>query len=112
MPRYQIEFKEKSGRSTSYSYKYFDTEKYAKGVTVESIAADVANESLRKNKENATFRSFGYFKPIKTLTVREMDMEKKQPKRGGYKFKLHLRFIQATFASGRKERAEWYEYND
>lgn len=111
MPKYQIEFKEVSGGAKSFHYKYFDTEDYGKGITVESIAADVASDTLENDKQNASFRSFGYFKPLKTLTVREMDMETKKPKRGGYKFKLHLTFIQFTTDSGRKERKEWYQYN-
>lgn len=108
MPKYQIEFNHGEG---SKSYKYFKTEDYAKGVTVESIAADVASDALDNDKQNASFRSFGHFKPLKTLTVREMDMETKKPKRGGHKFKLHLTFIQLTTDSGRKERFESYEYN-
>jgi hypothetical protein len=103
MAKYQIDFKD----GTSHSYAYFEAEK-----KVEEAACKKANEELEKQRWRAQFRSFGYFKAIKTLTVKEWDKEKKQVKRGGHKFKLHLSFFQATFNSGRKERNEWYEYND
>lgn len=102
MARYQIEYKDGTGRQASYSYSYFDADK----------DVEKANERLKRDKENADFRSFGYFKPIKTLTVREMDRSKKEPKRGGHKFKVRLTYLSITTDSGRKERQEWYEYID
>jgi hypothetical protein len=103
MPKYQIEFKD----GTSRSYSYFDADK-----KVEERACIKANEILKRDRENSLSRSFGYFKAVKTLTVKEWDTEKKHVKRGGHKFKLRLSFFEATFASGIKERNEWYEYND
>lgn len=35
-------------------------------------------------------------------------MEKKQPKKGGHRFKLELAFTEITYGSGRKVRNEWY----
>jgi len=106
MAKYQIEYNHGEGRK---SYSYFTAED---ADCVKDLACMHANERLKRDKENASFRSFGYFKPIKTLMVREMDMEKKEPKRGGRKFKLRLTFLQFTTDSGRKERQEWYEYTD
>jgi hypothetical protein len=76
-------------------------------------AADVANEEyLNKGYENAQFASFGYFKPIKSAPVVQWDREKKAPMKGGIKFKIRLFFFQATYASGRKERTEWYQADE
>lgn len=102
MPKYQIEFKD----GTSRSYCYFDADK-----KIEEAACEKANEELENQRWRSSFRSFGYFKAIKTLSVKEWDKEKKQVKRGGHKFKLHLTFFEATFTSGRKQREEWYQYN-
>jgi len=96
MPKYQIEFNR--GGSLK-SFKYFISEK---GDSTTELACQAANEALK------TFNG----RPPRVLSVREMDMEKKKPKRGGHKFKLHLVFFEATFTSGRKERDEWYQYND
>lgn len=72
-------------------------------------AAEVANvEYLQNGYENATFRSFGYFKPIKTAQVVQWDREKKATLKGGIKFKIRLSFFEAIFTSGRKERSEYY----
>ena len=72
-------------------------------------AAQVADEQyLIPGYENAHFRSFGYFKPIKTAAVVQWDREKKAVMKGGIKFKIRLSHIQFTYTSGRKERNEWY----
>lgn len=73
-------------------------------------AEDVANVGyLQNGYENATFRSFGYFKPIKTAQVVQYDREKKAAMKGGIKFKIRLCFFEATFTSGMKERSEYYK---
>lgn len=76
-------------------------------------AAEVANvEYLQRGYENAQLRSFGHFRPIKTVSVVEWDREKKNPMKGGIKFKIRLAFFQATYNSGRKERSEWYQADE
>lgn len=109
MARYQIEFNRGGGTK---SFCYFDSENYAKGVSVESAAADVANEHMNKKKEMNTFLGWCSYKPPKSLSVREYDTTRKQPLRGGHKFKLRLTFLELITDSGRKERFESYEYND
>lgn len=98
MPKYQIEFNRGGGTK---SFKYFNTEDYGFGVTLETIAVDIANNSIK---------GFGGKLP-KTLWVREYDKEKKCPLRGGQRRKLHLTFLETTTVAGKKERSEWYEYN-
>ncbi len=105
MPSYQIVFNHGNG---SKSFEYFDAS--IKGTEIE-LAVKRADECRINRKSGACFWAI-YRKPPRTLTVREYDMKKKQPLRGGHKFKLHLTFLELVTDSGRKERFESYEYND
>ncbi len=60
MSKYQIEFKD----GTSRSYSYFEAVK-----EIENEACQKANDVLERDKQNASFRSFGYFKPARVLSV-------------------------------------------
>jgi hypothetical protein len=76
-------------------------------------AAEVASvEYLQAGYDNSQFRSFGYFKPIKTAQVVQWDRDKKAAMKGGIKFKIRLNFFQAIYMSGRKTRDEWYEADE
>lgn len=101
---FQLRFVDKSGCG---SFAYFSV------LTKKEIgqkAEDVANEEyLQRGYDNASFQSFGYFKPLKSVQVVQYDREKHQALKGGIKFKLRLSFFQATYMSGRKSRSEWYK---
>ena len=101
MPKYQIRFCDSKGHG---SFCYIDADK-----DVEQKAADKATEYINNQKE----RSFGYFgshiQSKRTVHVWEMDMETKQPKKKGHRFKLRLAYVQATYTDGSKSRKEWYE---
>src|SRR5690348_8579516 len=107
MTKYQIEFK-RAGCSKSYCYFEANKRSLYKAACK---AADAKLDQLRLFFR-PIFLTHATFKAPKTLTVREWDTEKKQVKRGGHKFKLHLTFFEANFDSGIKQRDEWYEYND
>lgn len=107
MKKYQIQFK----RKDSGFYRYFEAD-----INPEEKAVETANDELDKEREryiNMTSFDRVFYSPkksIKTLTVVEYDTEKKAPKRGGYRFKLHLGFIEAKYNDGSKNRNEWYYY--
>lgn len=92
------------------SYFYFST------LPKEDIgekACELANsEYLKRGYDNASFRSFGYFNPIKTASVVQYDRNKNGLVKGGIKFKIRLSFVQATFGNGRKEMVEWYKADE
>lgn len=100
---FQIRFTDKDGCG---SFCYFSA------LPKEDIgqkAADTANvEYLEKGYENASFRSFCYFKPMRSASVVQYNRQTGEAIRGGIKLKIRLSFVQATYASGRKERTEWY----
>ena len=104
MLKYQIRFCDSKGHG---SFQYIDV-KSKKGV--EQKAADKATEYIANG---CGLRRGGFFysapKPKRVVHVWEMDMETKQPKKGGYRFKLELAFTEITYGSGRKVRNEWYE---
>lgn len=100
---FQIRFVDKYGFGSFYYFSALPKE------DIGQKAADVANvEYLEKGYENANFRSFGYFKPMKSAAVVQYDRNTKEAMRGGIKFKIRLSFVQATYTSGRKEITEWY----
>lgn len=101
---FQIRFTDKSGCG---SFCYFSalSEK-----EIGPKAEETANEQyLQRGYDNAQFRSFGYFKPMRSAQVVQYDRAKQQALKGGIKFKIRLSFFQATYMSGRKERSEWYK---
>jgi hypothetical protein len=105
MTKYQIRFCDSKGHG---SFEYIDV-KSKKGV--EQKAADKATEYI--NERRSRYSSFIPFRkperPKRIVHVWEMDMEIKQPKKGGHRFKLELYFTEITYGSGRKVRNEWYE---
>lgn len=112
MPKYQIRFCDSKGHGY---FKYIDV-KSKKGV--EKKAAEAATKHIIEEAEkckgsNGTFDAWGIFrvpsKPMKTINVWEWDIEKKEPKRGGHRFKIRLAFFEVTYKGGGKRREEWYE---
>lgn len=101
---FQIRFDDKNGCGT---YRYFSAMTVEEARTKSELVAD--DEYLLPGYENANFRSFGYFKPLRSAKVVQYDRGTKEAMRGGIKFKIRLSFVQATYASGRKERAEFYK---
>lgn len=101
MIKYQIRFCDSKGHG---SFRYIDV-KTKKGI--EQKAADKATEYI--NQQSVSWRSFIKPKPKRIVHVWEMDMETKNPKKGGHRFKLELYFTEITYGSGRKIRNEWYK---
>ena len=101
---FQIRFTDKSGCG-SFCYLSALSEKEI-GVKAEKVANE---EYLQRGYDNAQFRSFGYFKPMRSAQVVQYDRVKHQAVKGGIKFRIRLSFFQATYMSGRKERSEWYK---
>jgi hypothetical protein len=106
MPRYQIEFNHGGNRK---SWEYFEVMDCLQAAHQKAV--ERANDCLKNRKSGATWWG-PFLKSPRSLMVREYDDKKKAPLRGGQRFKLHLMHIQVTFTSGKKEREEWYEYND
>lgn len=103
---FQIQFTDKDGGGT---FRYFSVMLHKE---IGSTAEAVANiEYLQKGYENQSFR-MSAFRPMRSAKVVEYDREKKEPLRGGIKFKIRLSFVEATFGSGRRERKEWYKADD
>ena len=109
MPKYQIRFCDSKG----YGYfRYLDV-KSKRGI--EKKAAEAATKIIIEESEKYKSQGgpWGIFsippKPKKVLHVWEWDLEKKEPKRGGHRFKIRLAFIEATYVGGGKRREEWYE---
>jgi len=102
MPKFQIEFNHGGG---SKSFEYINAK-----TDIEEKAAAKATRCIINRKSGATYWNTAR-KPPKTLMVRECHGGS-AIKRGGYKFKLKLAFFAFSTDSGRKERREWYEYND
>jgi hypothetical protein len=104
MLKYQIRFCDSKGNG---SFRYVES-KTKKGI--ENKAAQVATDYLKEHYERQRFRMFTPpAKPKRVVHVWEWDTEKKEVKRNGHRFKLELRYIQATFLNGNKRREEWYE---
>jgi hypothetical protein len=105
MTKYQIRFCDSKGHG---SFEYIDV-KSKKGI--EQKAADKATEYI--SNMIGRYDNWNPFrkpeKPKRIVHVWEMDMETKQPKKGGHRFKLELCFTEITYGSGRKVRNEWYE---
>jgi hypothetical protein len=103
MPKYQIRFCDSKGHG---SFTYIDVESVE---GVELKAADKATEYIT----NGCGLRRGFFntssKPMRSVNVWEMDMETKEPKKKGHRFKLKLFHTTITYSSGEKERDEWYE---
>lgn len=102
---FQVQFTKDDCGSFGY-FSALDTEE------ARAKAVEVAMEYLTKGYENARFRSFGFFEPIKTVRVAQWDRRKGEALRGGMKFKLRLSYVQATYKGGGKERQEWYEADE
>ena len=101
---FQIRNVDKDGGGSFYYFSVLPGEDIGKK------AGEVATEEyLKKGYENASFRSFGYFKPRRSMKVVQYDRQKKDVMKGGIKFSVRLSFVQATYNSGRKDRTEWYE---
>lgn len=100
MPKYQIRFCDSKGHG---SFQYVDCD--AKDAPEK--AAEKANEYI--TRQNELRRGFTIIQNKKTVHVWEIDMETKQPKKKGHRFKLTLNYVQATYSDGTKERKEWYE---
>jgi len=105
MTKYQIRFCDSKGNG---SFEYIDV-KSKKGV--EKKAADKATEYIANIRSRySNWNPFRQPEKAKRIVhVWEWDSDKKQPKRGGHRFKLELYFIEMTYVSGRKARNEWYE---
>lgn len=93
MPRYQIRFVDKDGCGV---FKYFDADD-----NIEQRAADVATDYMNQ-------RMASYDLP-RTVNVWEMDVQTKEPKKKGHRFKIRKTYVQATTLDGGKTRDEWYE---
>lgn len=109
--RFQIAFTDSQGCG---HFKYVDGETEAEAKRRATIAA---NEDLKQQYDRSFHSVFAAFTPIKTLTVREIvKRETPRPhwinKRGGIRFKLRLRFFEATFDDGSKKKAKWYEADE
>ena len=105
--KFQIRFVDKDN---SQWYLYFDADECDK----EKKACDKANEDLHKQLKGQT-NNYSLqsllgipYRPLKTLSVVEYDVEKKSAKRGGIKFKLRLNTIHAI-QSNKKIVKYWYE---
>ncbi len=101
MARYQIRFVDKEGNGF-FRYVECSAEEAPKQ------AAEKATEEINKQKEKRGIFVVPYKAP-RTLHVWEWDVEKKEVKKKGHRFKLQLMYVQATYNSGRKVRNEWYE---
>lgn len=106
--KYQIRFCDNKGNG---HFKYVDV-KSKEGVEEKAAqaATDYLKEQAQKAASNSSWNVF-YVpeRPKRTLHVWEWDSEKREPKRGGHRFKLRLAFIEATYVGGSKKRQEWYE---
>ena len=98
---YQLRFRHSDG-SVSYEYAFVGASQ-AKA----AICTDRANEWVKRFRE----LHGGYLRARlpRTATVVEYDNESKSVKRGGEKFKLGLRFLEARYRDGSRTRDEWYE---
>lgn len=102
MKFYQIQF----FRNGCGTFVYFESE----SETAREKACEIANEFLVKERDK--YRPWGsQFLPVRSPRVIEYDKNKHCKKRKGETFRLSLSFIEFTFASGRKERNEWYKTN-
>jgi hypothetical protein len=102
MPKYQIRFCDSKGHG---SFCYVDcSQKQAP-----QKAAEKATEYINNQKGIPTGLFRQPYKPKRIVHVWEWDSEEGEPKKKGYRFKLELMFIAATYNSGRKVRQEWYE---
>lgn len=104
--KFQIRFVDKQGNG---SFEHFDAQR-----NVEKKAAEIATAFIERKKEqaqnNGSFWPFTpAYRPHRTVQVWEYDIEKKEPKKGGRRFKLQLHYFQATYRGGHKVRNEWYE---
>lgn len=105
MTKYQIRFCDSKGHGY---FRYVDVKsKKEAGQKAAKVATDDINE--RKSRYSAWIPFSQPEKPKRIVHVWEMDMEKKQPKKGGHRFKLELYFTEITYGSGRKVRNEWYQ---
>lgn len=117
---------ERSAKAIKYQIRYCDNKGngYFKYVDVQSseqapqVASDFATKHLsdERAKEGGVIGTFDIwsafrppFKPKRTINVWEWDNEKKEPKRGGHRFKLVYCYVEATYLGGGKRRKEWYE---
>lgn len=101
---FQIRFTDKSGCG---SFCYFSAlSKKEIGPRSEQVANE---EYLQRGYDNAQFRSFGYFKPMRSAQVVQYDRVKNQALKGGIKFRIRLSFFEATYTSGKRQRSEWYK---
>lgn len=92
--KFQIRFKNRGG----CSYAYAD----APSLNIApAVCAEAANTWLDERLTS--------YRPPKTVDVVEYDHEKKTAKRKGHRFKLTLKFIEATYQSGMRKSMEWYE---
>lgn len=97
---FQIRF-EKDGCG---SYYYFSVLSHKE---IGSKAVEVANtEYLEKQYVNASI--FRPYDPMKSAKVVQYDREKRQPLRGGIKFRIRLSFFEANFGRNKKVRDEFY----
>ena len=103
--KFQIRFTDKNGCG---SFEYFDAT-YKEALEFASVTA---NEYLDRRNRNHQFTVRSMFgiksETYRTVQVVEYNTDTHRAKRGGMKFKLKLRYVQATFADGSKRRGEWY----
>lgn len=110
MKKYQIRFCDSKGCG------FFEYILVKHGGDVMKITAEKATEVNDKRKLQHTeqsqwniFKALHPYKSKRVVHVWEWDLENKQPKKGGHRFKLKLAYIQATYTDGSKSRKEWYE---
>lgn len=122
MSKYQIQFTDSKGYG---SFEYFDADTKEQAL---ELAVETANNYLHRQYQSRRFRMWfeDQFKPIRTPKVVEIVAKKGSEetytsrdgtqktryewitKRGGYKFKLTLNYVEFKFKDGSSERNEWY----
>jgi hypothetical protein len=103
--KFQIRCVDKDGCGTFIHFDA-DTEESAK-----EQAATMANEWLKKDRENYKYNlisGFEKYKPIRSIKVVQWDKERQRAVPKGIKFTMRLSSFQATFRNGKKLRNEWY----